>query len=62
MLKLLLILFLLLGLLCITAVSCAESPDLPEKLPFEYGRPIDGGTVQQIEYPSKDYYGDGRTL
>ena len=58
MLKMFLILFLLLGLLCFAAVSCAETADLPEKLPVEYARPIDGGTVLQIEYPSKDYYGD----
>ncbi len=59
--KLFLILFLLVCLLCLTAAAFAEPglPDLPEKLPMEYRKSVqDGGLVQRIEYPSKDYYGD----
>ena len=59
--KLFLILFLLVCLLCLAAAAIAETglPELPEKLPMEYRKTIsDGGIVQKIEYPSKDYYGD----
>ena len=60
-----LILFLLLSLLCLTATAAAESasrlPELPDRLPVEYKSAMreGGGTVEKIQYPSRDYTGDG---
>ena len=55
--KLLLILILCLCLFC---GSASAFPELPDELPVEYRRPMaEGGTVEQISYPSKDYTGDG---
>ena len=63
MMKLILVL-LVLCLLCVSVPSLAESgslPELPERLPYTYRKPLSegAGTVEQIEYPSKDYAGDG---
>ncbi len=55
----------LLGLLCAAAGSSAESapalPELPDRLPAEYKKTMheNCGTVEWIQYPSKDYTGDG---
>jgi len=63
--KLFLSILLLFSLACHAAVSAAESPaplpDLPEKLPDEYTIPLKegAGTVRQIQYPSRDYTGNG---
>ena len=59
--KLFLVLFLLFCLLCLSSAAFADAglPELPEKPPMEYRKSVqDGGLVQRIEYPSKDYYGD----
>ena len=45
--------------LCLISVSCAEGIELPDKLPQEYLVGMQGGgTVEKIQYPSKDYSGD----
>ena len=59
MMKLILVL-LVLCLLCVSVPSLAESgslPELPERLPYTYRKPLTegAGTVEQIEYPSRDY-------
>ena len=43
------------------AASAPALPDLPEQLPLEYRRSLKegAGTVTAIEYPSRDYTGDG---
>ena len=63
--KLILTVLLLCCLLGGAASSLAESapalPELPEQLPLEYRRSLKegAGTVTAIEYPSRDYTGDG---
>ena len=63
--KLFLLILMLVCLLCCAAASLAEGsaelPDLPEQLPAEYKVPLEegAGTVQKIQYPSRDYTGDG---
>ena len=63
--KLFLAILVLACLLCCAAVSLAEEsaalPDLPERLPVEYKTYLKegAGTVKKIQYPSKDYTGDG---
>ena len=57
-------LILILLLACCAAAAAGESaglPDLPERLPAEYRTVLreGGGTVEKIEYPSRDYTGDG---
>lgn len=44
-----------------TGAAFAAVPELPEKLPDEYrtGMQEGAGTVEKIEYPSKDYTNDG---
>ena len=48
---------------CAAAAVCepAGLPELPDRLPLEYKRIMreGGGTVERIEYPSRDYTGDG---
>ena len=63
MLKLFAILLLLVCLVCCSVPALAESastlPELPDKLPYQYRKAAkEGGTVLQIEYPSRDYYTD----
>lgn len=60
------LLVLLLGcLVCCAAAAAAESvaslPDLPDILTSEYRTPLKegAGTVRKIQYPSRDYTGDG---
>ena len=67
MLKLFIILVLLICLVCCSvsaiAGSVSDLPDLPDKLPLEYRKALkEGGTVQRIEYPSKDYHGDQKEI
>ena len=55
---------LLLLLLCCCSPAAADPagfPELPDRLPAEYKRVLreGGGTVERIEYPSRDYAGDG---
>ena len=63
--KLVLIVLLLVCLVCNAVPSLAESPaalpDLPDRLPVEYKTYLKeaAGTVKKIEYPSRDYTGDG---
>ena len=63
--KQILTVLLLACLLCCAAPSLAESaadlPELPERLPVEYKTYLKeaAGTVRKIEYPSRDYTGDG---
>ena len=58
-------LLLCLCLLCASGIAAAESssslPDLPDRLPLEYKQYMKegGGTVKNIQYPSRDYTGDG---
>ena len=58
-------LFLVLCLLWGSGTAAAESasslPDLPDRLPVEYKKTMKEGTgtVLKIEYPSRDYTGDG---
>ena len=65
MMKLFLSILLMISLVCSIAASVAESPaslpDLPEELPVEYRRSVKegAGAVEQIQYPSRDYTGDG---
>ena len=64
MLKLFIILVLLICLVCCSVSALAGSvSDLPDKLPLEYRKVLkEGGTVQRIEYPSKDYHGDQKDI
>ena len=63
--KIILFVFLLVSLLGISALSLAENaaklPELPDRLPDEYKTPLKegAGTVRKIQYPSRDYTGDG---
>lgn len=58
-------LFLTLCMLCGTGIAASESafslPDLPDRLPYEYTTFMNrgGGTVWRIQYPSRNYTGDG---
>ena len=65
MLKLIIVLTLLLGVSCCSALaeSAPALPELPDKLPAEYTKaPEQRGTVLQIEYPSKDYTNDQKEI
>ena len=56
-------LFVLLLLLCLSAGTAGSAgfPDLPARLPAAYKSVLreGGGTVERIEYPSRDYTGNG---
>ena len=56
-----LILCLLLGSCAAAEESASSLPDLPDRLPAEYKTTMKEGcgTVRRIEYPSRDYTGDG---
>ena len=59
--------FVVLMLLCLFGCAAAESaqlPELPDRLPVEYKKTMaeGGGTVEKIQYPSRDYTGDGSEI
>ena len=67
--KCIFVLILVLALFCCALPASAETVsirgiELPERLPVEYKKtlPEGGGTVQKIEYPSRDYTGDGAEI
>ena len=67
MLKLIIVLILLACVSCCSVSAFAGSapalPELPDKLPAEYTKaPEERGTVLEIRYPSKDYYGDKKDI
>lgn len=59
-----LILCLLLGSCAAAEESASSLPDLPDRLPAEYRTLMKegGGTVRRIEYPSRNYMGNGEEI
>ena len=57
----LLLLCLVFGAAASLAEPIASLPELPDRMPVAYKKALGegGGTVEKIEYPSKDYTGDG---